>query len=94
MKIHIAGFAVRVGDQLRQRCAWCGDTLIDVDISCIMAPMKEDGSPPDPYSVWDVNALVAVDGNATWVVADHDGELPLRCCAKGAPALTLVGSTP
>lgn len=94
MKVHIAGFAVRVGNQLRQRCAWCGDEIIDVDLSCIMAPVKADGSPPDPYAVWEMNALVAVDGNHSWVITDHGGELPPECCTKDQPKLAVVRTMP
>lgn len=86
--VHIAGFAIQVGVELRQLCSWCGHRLIDVDLSCVMSPMKEDGSPPDPYGTWKPDALVEVDGNYSCVIK-HDGTLPPNCCAKKV-ALHLV----
>ncbi len=82
--VHIAGLVIQVGSQLRQLCSWCGHKLIDVDLSCIMAPMKEDGSPPDPYGTWAVDALIKVDGNYSGVI-EHNGTLPANACAKKAP---------
>lgn len=90
--VHIAGFPVNVGGHLRQLCAWCGERLIDVDLSCVMASMKEGGSPPDPYGTWEANALVKVDGNYSGVV-EHDGALPANACAKKM-ALRLVTTEP
>ncbi len=91
--VHIAGFAIQVGSELRQLCAWCGHRLIDVDLSCVAAPMKEDGSPPDPYSTWAPDALVEWEETPgcvrTSVVNAVDGNLPPNCCAKRV-ALHLV----
>ncbi len=88
MKVHIAGFPVRVGSRLRQLCAWCGEQLIDLDLDCIaVAPGSSVGAP----GTWETNALVAVDGPVSWVVQPEDGDkLPRECCAKGPVKLTLV----
>lgn len=84
--IHIAGYPINVGGQLRQLCAWCGHRLIDVDLSCCASPAKEDGSPPDPYPCWEPNALVEYEETPgcvrTSVVEAVDGKLPPNCCAK------------
>ena len=89
-QIHIAGVAVRVGTLLRQRCAWCGDVLIDLDLVNIAVAPNEDGSPGDGPGTFAPYALIAVDGLGQWVVPYEEGsELPLRCCASQR-ALKLV----
>ena len=91
IRIHIAGFPVRVGNQLRQLCAWCGFALVDDDLSSIMVAPNADGSPGEPLSVWEMNALVAVDGNGKWTVPPDDGEkLPAQCCALATPKLRVI----
>lgn len=75
-KVHIAGFPVRIGNELRQRCAWCGERLIDEDLSCLASP---DGS---PFGTWEVGVLVAVEGKHSYVVPHVDGAtVPSDCCA-------------
>lgn len=86
--IHIAGFVVRVGNVLRQRCAWCGHLLIERDFDREMvAPGCEDRA-----DGWAVNALVAEEsGNprVQYVVAHVDGEaIPAGWCGdEGKPRL-------
>jgi hypothetical protein len=83
--IHIAGMKVHIGPYLRQRCAWCGAVLIDYDLRNIAVPV---GMDPNP-STWPVADLVAVDGNASYVVAHVEGdELPDGACARLDPAVT------
>lgn len=86
--IHIAGpdVTIHAGDRdlLRQRCSWCGATLADYDLARIAVPEGQPGQP----ATWPVGALVAVDGNASWVEELDDGRLPERCCALLDPAAT------
>ena len=77
--IHIAGSDVHVNSLLRQRCAWCGATLIDYDLDRIAVPEGQDPTP----ATWPVGALVAVDGHASWTVDHEDGDPP----PEGACAL-------
>lgn len=80
--IHIAGPDVRVDDRLRQRCAWCGTTLIDYALDRIAVPVDTDPTP----AVWPVGALVGVYGYASYIV-DHDANSPLpehTCAALDA----------
>ena len=74
--IHIAGKEVVINNQLlRQRCAWCGLILVDLDATKIMVP---EGSGPIPSS-WPIGALVAVDESCSSLV--QATELPDDCCA-------------
>ena len=70
--IHFAGNDVQVNHLLRQRCAWCGFVLIDFDLNRVAVPVGQDPRP----ATWPVSSLVAVDGNASWVV-EHDAVNPL-----------------
>ena len=86
--MHIAGNDLRVGNLLRQRCAWCGAVLVDYDLERIAVP---DGQDPTP-ATWPIGGLVLVDGNMTTVVAvaEHmDGtQLPSNACGVLDPAVT------
>lgn len=77
--IHIAGNDVQVNAHLRQRCAWCGATLIDYALDRIAVPV---GTDPRP-ATWPPGELVAVDGGLSYVVEHEDGALlPDGACAK------------
>lgn len=77
--IHIAGSYLQIGPQFRQRCAWCGATLIDTDLRSIAVP---EGTDPTPGH-WEPGALVAVEGTHSYVVPHVDGErLPSTACAQ------------
>lgn len=83
--IHIAGPDVQVGQHLRQRCAWCGATLLDYALDRIAVPVGQDPRP----STWPVGALVAVDGPGSWVVEHEDGaQLPAAACGQLDPEAT------
>lgn len=83
--VHIAGLRVEVNNQLRQRCAWCGATLIDYALDRVMVPVDQ----PGPPATWPVGGLVAVDGNASYA-CDHDPTQPLPdgACALLDPEVT------
>lgn len=88
-RIHIAGFAVRVGPFGRQLCAWCGARLQDYDSRLVAS---SDGRGP---GFWETGALVAVDGGASWIVAHKDGDkLPAGWCGDDRPRLHLVEQPP
>jgi len=83
--VHIAGPDVQVGDQLRQRCAWCGATLLDYDLTRIAVPEGQDPRP----GTWAAGELVEVDGVASWIRPHTDGEqLPTNACAQIDHAVT------
>lgn len=85
---HIAGLVVHVGSMVRQRCGWCGAVLIDLDLANTMV-MVPDGHDPEPPPTWEVGALVALNGAASWVVDHEDGaQLPADACAQLDPAVT------
>lgn len=76
--IHIAGNDVQVGQHLRQRCAWCGEVLIDYDLARIAVPVGQDPRP----STWPPGELVLVDGPMSHTVDHRDGDqLPDNACA-------------
>lgn len=78
-QIHIPAQALRIGQQLRQRCAWCGVTLIDMDLSRVMVPEGQDPMP----NTWEPGRLVAVDGRASYLVDHGDGDrLPPDACGQ------------
>lgn len=83
--VHIAGPDITVNNQLRQRCGWCGATLVDYALDRIAVPIGQDWRPP----TWPVGGLVAVYGPASWVVEHADGDkLPPACCAVLDPEVT------
>lgn len=84
--IHIAGVHVQVGQQLRQRCAWCGAVLLDYDLASIAVPVGQDPTP----ATWPPGGLVLVDGSMSATVEHADGaSLPDGSCGKLDPAVTL-----
>lgn len=81
-RVHIAGLDVQVGTLLRQRCAWCGEVLIDYDLARIAVPVGQDPRP----STWKVAVLVEVEDGTSWVREYIDGEpLPPNACAVLVP---------
>jgi hypothetical protein len=56
--VHIAGLDVQIGTRLRQRCAWCGAVLEDVDLANVMVPEGQNPRPP----TWTPGELVVIDG--------------------------------
>lgn len=74
--IHFAGHPVRVGRFARQRCAWCGAILEDLDLSLVMVPEGQEGPAP-----WTPGDLIEVEGNGRSVVGHEDGgQLPDGTC--------------
>lgn len=85
MMIHIVGPHITIGPYLRQRCAWCGATLLDYNLDRIAVPVGQDPRP----ATWPVGGLLGVEGVASWVVEHEDGALlPEGCCALLDPAVT------
>lgn len=89
--VHIAGFPVRVGTKRRQICAWCGKSLIDLDVNLIAVP---EGQSPEPH-FWPTGELVdvATGGGFTQqtLVPHKDGDpLPARACAAPPSKLRVV----
>jgi hypothetical protein len=81
MRIHIAGWPVKVGRTGRQLCAWCGQLLFEE--TGREAWTGGDGGGPRP---WETGALVAVHGNLSYVIKHEDGQrLPDECCAPSTP---------
>lgn len=65
---HLVGLEVVIGGRYyRQRCAWCDETLIDLDLALIAVP---DGQDPTP-AFWTVGSLVRHAG-ALWTVVEPD----------------------
>lgn len=84
--LHVAGVHVTINQRVRQRCAWCGALLIDVDVATIAVPA---GQPYDGVPTWPVGDLVLVDGNMTVLVPHEDGAaLPDGACGKLDPEVT------
>lgn len=76
---HIAGTRLQVGNRVRQRCGWCGATLIDCDLERVAVPEGQDPAP----GTWGAGELVRVDGCASFIVPFEDGaEVPEDACAR------------
>lgn len=89
--VHIAGIVVNYGSRRRQRCAWCGAMLEDVDLATVAVQLPHNGSDPAPLPTWEVGGLVLFWGPVRQLVEPHlemleDGtpavRLPDDCCAK------------
>lgn len=79
MIIHIAGPAITIDNQQRQRCAWCGAVLLEYDLYNIAVPVGQDPRP----ATWPVGELVASSGNAAWIVERKAGDrLPEGACGR------------
>jgi protein gp37 len=83
--VHFVGPDVQIDNMLRQRCSWCGDLLIDYDLSRTASPCGEAcqaGCDPAHHrpATWPDGTLVEVDGGASWAV-DHDAVDPARVWA-------------
>lgn len=86
-QVHIAGVDVQVGSRLRQRCSWCGATLVDYDLTRLSRPLEpgEDADNPEPWkpATWPVGELVLVHGHYSHTVPHEDGaQLPENACAS------------
>jgi hypothetical protein len=79
LEVHLAGTEVRYGRLLRQRCAWCGTLMVDLEAT------RDGAHLPDP---WAVGALVGrMDG--VWVFLAPGGSAPGEgCCLLLDPAAT------
>jgi hypothetical protein len=83
---HIAGHAVRVGTRQRQRCSWCGATLIDDDLATIAVPIGQDPTIP----TWPAGELVEVfDGRSVLIGHEDGAELPANACGQLDPDVTI-----
>lgn len=91
---HLAGpdviFNTEEGQVLRQRCTWCGTTLIDVNLSHIQVPVGQEG----PYPSWRVGAFVDADApdnrGGMWSQNDweHPAPVPETACMRMPLELT------
>jgi hypothetical protein len=80
--VHISSPAVKVGPEIRQRCVWCGESLIEVDLRFIAVEAEQADK---PYPTWPVDAFIGKDGGATYVVQPTpDNKVPRTFC--GAPS--------
>lgn len=88
-EIHIAGLDIKIEPNLlRQRCAWCGATLLDYNLDrvAVVNGPEEDATEP---ATWPIGALIARNGAVSWIV-DHEGgdKLPAGSCALLDPEVT------
>lgn len=88
--VHIAGLDVAVDGRLRQRCAWCGALIEDVDlrnVGVMVDPAEPDKTPSLPS--WPVGALLGFADGATWVIEYSTGDtLPAQSCTHIDPTVT------
>ena len=96
---HIAGLDLTWDGRFqRQRCAWCGVTLLDYDLSMIQVMVEEDGTAKAP-GFWAVGALVHTEDGVSQVIEAEYHELaegdttpavkvPDDCCMRLDPEVT------
>lgn len=87
--VHIVGPPIQMGNLLRQRCVWCGEALIDVDLNLVnVRLMRDDGVVPEGPHTWPTFTLIACTGAMREVIpADMDAAsggctVPAECCAR------------
>lgn len=89
--VHITGQPVVIqGRYCRQRCAWCGEILVDNDLSCIATSDPNGGYNP----FWEANRALEVDTRPgggivrSSILETPDGLLPDHACtpAREQPA--------
>ena len=79
---HIAGDSIAIeGRWLRQRCAWCGKTLLDYDLERVAVH-----GPDRTVAMWPAGAFIRTDGAMSSV--DESVDLPDDCCARLDPDVT------
>lgn len=84
---HIASPVVVIGDRhIRQRCGWCGETLLEYDLARVAVPVGTDPMP----ATWPVDGVVRVDGNMSHSVEVNvlRPELPDDACARNPLTFT------
>lgn len=93
--VHLAAQDVWVeGRYVRQRCAWCGELLIDVDLARIAVhPPLPEGE--RPIATWQPGAMVEASG--VWPTVyrqiDDDGRIPINSCMEDvSPRIRAVPS--
>lgn len=101
--MHLVGIDMRIGPLRRQRCAWCGQLLVDEDLSKMSWMLNADGTDPGPPGMWPAGEVIEVIGDlgsgrfmrivpeSDWPDSVSDpGEkrLPDGCCALLDPAVT------
>ena len=78
---HLAGVDITAeGRFVRQRCSWCGEILVDVDLSLAAVPEGQKGN---PAATWKVGDWIEVEGvwPTVYRVADaEDGKFPANSC--------------
>lgn len=91
---HVAGlsvtFASPEGPILRQRCAWCGAMLVDVNLGMVMFPIEQDDK---TVPTWEVFSMVRVNGIHSSSVEDQllasgETKVPEDCCMWIDPQVT------
>lgn len=87
--VHISAQPIKIGNRVRQRCAWCGAIIDDTDLAGLAVALTPGETEPQPYPMWPVNVLIARNGNATYVVADDGTTTPPNCCVRLDPEVTV-----
>ena len=82
--VHIAGPDIQVNQYLRQRCAWCGTSLIEYDLARTAVPI---GTDPRP-ATWPIGSHVAVEGGASYTVDVNSCKVPADSCTRLDPEVT------
>jgi hypothetical protein len=93
---HIPGECITFGGRyMRQRCEWCGKTLLDYDLTLVQVEIVPGEEPRGPGQ-YPPGALVRFDGNASYTVnpdelgQDDAGHVltPDDACTRLDPAVT------
>lgn len=87
---HVAGIDVTKDNRwVRQRCAWCGEILVDQDATAIQKPIEDirgDETPAQFVGTWPPGSMVRRDGPVTSVV--EEDRYPEDSCLALDPEVT------
>lgn len=86
MKTHLAGNAISIGQYIIQRCLLCGEKLLEVNTSRVLACSSNNNN---KLLTLQVGGFYEVEGNRTSLIAstdtsyfDSDLDLPENCCIR------------
>lgn len=86
---HIAGIDVTIGtdggDLMRQRCAWCGEVLLEYNLARVAVPVGQEGPP----ATFPIGSFVMRDGSAQ-IVMGNVAKLPDDACARNPLTLSTL----
>lgn len=76
--VHVAGMEIDVRGRIIQRCAICGEILIDIQTGVISGAFDNN---PATYPTWTMGRMVFIDAEGNPSQLPETGKLPPNSCA-------------